>query len=133
MAPYEVMLSKYRELLGNTSVLLQRKGSEECNLGNVVADSFRFYPWNDIDISFINSGGLRSSLMPGNITLEDAYSVLPFNNSQFRVEIKGHELKSVLSERLKDGKKFLQVSGARLFYRKTYNSDEWILEEIEVE
>ena len=48
MEPYLEQLKIYKELVGNTSVDLTIKSQHESNLGNVVTDSFRVFPWNDI-------------------------------------------------------------------------------------
>ena len=48
MEPYLEQLKPYKELVGNTSVDLTIKSQHESNLGNVVTDSFRAFPWNDI-------------------------------------------------------------------------------------
>ena len=82
------------------------------------------------DISFINTGSLRSVLTHGNITLEDIYSVLPFNNSLNKVEFKGKDIKTILSDKLGIEKNILQVSGAKIHYRKDYHSGKWILDNV---
>ena len=48
MEPYLEQLKIYKELVGNTRVDLTIKSQHESNLGNVVTDSFRAFPWNDI-------------------------------------------------------------------------------------
>ena len=48
MEPYSEQLKPYKELVGNTSVDLTMRSQHESNLGNVVTDSFRAFPWNDI-------------------------------------------------------------------------------------
>ena len=85
---------------------------------------------NVTDISFINTGSLRSVLTHGNITLEDIYSVLPFNNSLNKVELKGKDIKTILSDKLGIEKNILQVSGAKIHYRKDYHSGKWILDNV---
>lgn len=48
MEPYLEQLKIYKELIGNASVDLTMRSQHESNLGNVVTDSFRAYPWDDI-------------------------------------------------------------------------------------
>ena len=73
---------------------------------------------------------MRSVLTHGNITLEDIYSVLPFNNSLNKVELKGKDIKTILSDKLGIEKNILQVSGAKIHYRKDYHSGKWILDNV---
>ena len=73
---------------------------------------------------------MRSVITHGNITLEDIYSVLPFNNSLNKVELKGKDIKTILSDKLGIEKNILQVSGAKIHYRKDYHSRKWILDNV---
>ena len=83
-----------------------------------------------IDISFINTGYLRSVLTCANITLEDIYSVLPFNNTLNKVALKGVDIKTILADKLGIERNILQVSGAKIHYRKDYHSGKWILDNV---
>ena len=113
MVPYEKQLAKYKEVIGFSQVFLDRNGHEECLVGDFVANAFKEFGWNDIDISFVNTGGLRSQLSIGNITIEDMYQILPFNNTLDKITIKGKNIKKVLQSKLKAGKSLLQISGAQ--------------------
>ncbi len=53
------------------------------------------YP--NADISLTNLGGIRDSLRPGDITLADVVSVLPFNNVLVDVTLTGDQLLQVLT------------------------------------
>ena len=81
MKPFLKELKPYKKVVGSTKVYLSRRAGQECNLGDVVTDAFRKYPWSNVDMSFVNGGGLRSVITKGNITLEDIIAVLPFNNT----------------------------------------------------
>lgn len=133
MKQFDDKLEPYRKVIGNTTfVFTRRDGAQETALGNLVTDSFRYYPWNDTDISFVNNGGLRSSITKGTITIEDVYAVLPFNDTLYKVDISGKAIKQVLSEKLSHGgKSILQISGAKLFYRKD-TEGLWHLDRVEV-
>ena len=113
MAPYEKQLAKYKEVIGFSKVFLDRNGKGECLVGDFVANAFKEFGWNDTDISFVNTGGLRNQLSIGNITIEDMYQILPFNNTLDRITIKGKNIKKVLQSKLKDRKSLLQISGAQ--------------------
>ena len=62
--------------------------------------------------------------------MEDIYSVLPFNNSLNKVELNGKDIKTILSDKLGIEKNILQVSGAKIHYRKDYHSGKWILDNV---
>ena len=82
------------------------------------------------DISFASTGSLRSVLSQGNITLGDIYSVLPFNNTLNKVELKGEDIKTILADKLGVERNILQVSGAKIHYQKQYQSGNWILDKV---
>ena len=113
MAPFEKQLAKYKEVIGYSEVFLDRNGKEECLVGDFVANAFKEFGWQNIDISFVNTGGLRNQLSIGNITLEDMYQILPFNNTLDKITIKGKDIKKVLQSKLKAGKSLLQISGGQ--------------------
>ena len=50
MEPFLKKLKHFKELIGNSSVDLTTKSQQESNLGDVVTDSFRAFPWNDIGL-----------------------------------------------------------------------------------
>ena len=47
-------------------------------------------------IAFVNDGGLRSNLEIGDITGEDVFSVLPFNNTVDLIQLTGRDIIEVL-------------------------------------
>ena len=55
------------------------------------------------DIGFQNSGALRASIPPGPVTLEDAYRVLPFENTIMRCVMSGAEVSELLRFALAQG------------------------------
>ncbi len=69
----------------------------------VVAESFlwqlnsRNY---DADIVILNAGGVRVAIDKGDITIETAYTVLPFSNTLYVLEMTGAEVKQVLEDAL---------------------------------
>ena len=114
-------------------LLLERRG-EETNLGNFIADSMVDYysqrthtnlSWNEVPIGIMNSGGIRGSFEHGDITMADLMTVLPFENSVDRFQLRGRHLKELLEsvaakiKPLDDKEKspgFLQVSGIRAVF-----------------
>ncbi len=95
--PYQEKLNKEMEvILAYTPTTLTRERNEpETSLGNFVADlalkraQTKFYDLTgkNIDFVLLNAGGLRSDLNKGNVTVGNAYEVMPFENSLIVVEI----------------------------------------------
>jgi 5'-nucleotidase/UDP-sugar diphosphatase len=69
----------------------------------IVAESF-FYQLQKVglkpDLVIENGGGIRTSLLKGNITIDHAYNLLPFNNTLYILNMKGSEIKQVLEDAL---------------------------------
>ncbi len=78
------------------------KGKPESLLGNWTSDACLDIAQEmtddfDIDISFFNTGGLRSSLAQGNITKRDIYKLMPFENELVVLELNKEEFMSLKS------------------------------------
>jgi 2',3'-cyclic-nucleotide 2'-phosphodiesterase (5'-nucleotidase family) len=72
------------------------------------------------DAAIINGGGLRTSIKKGAITVNDVYSVLPFNNYIVSIKMSGKQIRETLEHgvsavELKEGR-FPQVSGISFTY-----------------
>ncbi|KAG0308770.1 hypothetical protein BGZ98_006945, partial [Dissophora globulifera] len=89
----------------------------ECTMGNLVADAMLEHartpiaevvssdvdkdkeeenqrPWTDL--AFINSGGIRSGLPAGNVTIEIVMTVSPFGNGLVQTQMMGDEILAML-------------------------------------
>ncbi|KAF9113480.1 hypothetical protein BGX27_001492 [Mortierella sp. AM989] len=77
----------------------------ECTMGNLVADAMLEHsrtpiqaevsrPWTDL--AFINSGGIRSGLPAGNITIEMIMTTSPFGNGVVQTQMSGDEILAIL-------------------------------------
>uniref|UniRef100_A0A182P8Z7 Apyrase n=1 Tax=Anopheles epiroticus TaxID=199890 RepID=A0A182P8Z7_9DIPT len=121
--------------IGHTNVFLDssRCRFEECNIGNMIADSLVItYAttreqsndgyWTDAAIGFIQGGGIRASLNAGPITMKDLKTVLPFGNAMVVAEITGAQLRQMLEQSVHryDGVsgygEFLQMAGVNVEY-----------------
>ncbi|KAF9301183.1 hypothetical protein BGZ74_007023 [Mortierella antarctica] len=115
----------------------------ECTMGNLVADAMLLHartpilqkggqdpetetrPWTDF--AFINSGGIRSGLPQGNITIEEIMTTSPFGNGLVQTQMTGAEilamLKAVSAGRYKDTQKLvtsnIQISGLRYSFESS--------------
>ena len=92
------IMTEYTEVIGQNLRILKgdRNIYAESNIGNFIADAFLDSWQGDADMAFINSGGIRSVLVEGDITGEDIFNILPFNNTIDRVRMKGRDIKSTL-------------------------------------
>lgn len=53
---------------------------------------------NRADVCIQNAGGVRVSVYTGNITIDTAYTLLPFANTLYEIEMYGSEIKQVLED-----------------------------------
>ena len=67
----------------------------ETNLGDLCADAYRSQAGN-VDIAWINGGGIRTSLPAGDLTLNDILKVHPFGNSLTVIEVTGQQVLDAL-------------------------------------
>ncbi len=123
VAKYKDLLERLAEPVGATSVTLDALSysnrTKETNIGNFVADSYRWAV--DADVALVNGGSIRADLTynPGPLTKRDVLSILPFNNPIVKVQISGKTLRAVLEHGVarsgvgEDGEpgRFPQVSG----------------------
>lgn len=103
-APFLARLEPYRSrlsgLLGRVvgSVAAPRaereKGWLDSPWGNLAADAMCWAAGADCAIT--NMGGIRTELGPGDVTVEDVVSMLPFDNNVIVVELKGAVLLEAL-------------------------------------
>ena len=52
------------------------------------------------DIAIQNVGGVRTDIAKGDLTMGDAYKLLPFANTSVKMDMTGAEIKAVLEEAL---------------------------------
>ncbi len=92
-----VLDSEYAKIKDQISEVYVTSSSyaSKADIGNYMAKIMRYYA--SADVSMINTGGIRSTLNAGNLTIEDLYKVYPFDNSLCYVKVKGSELSSFIS------------------------------------
>lgn len=135
ISEYEAKLSvELDKPVGSTSVELDAKQissrSQETNLGDFIADSYRASV--GADVAIMNGGSIRSNTTygPGSLSKRDILSVLPFEDPVVKVEVKGAILRKALEHGVsKIGLEtevggFPQVSGLEFSYdtRKAPNT-----------
>lgn len=63
---------------------------QECQMGNLVADAMLARVADQgVQLAIANSGGLRASIDPGDVTMGEVLTVLPFQNTLSTFEISG--------------------------------------------
>jgi 5'-nucleotidase len=91
-------------VVGNTDVLLEgtrelvRTG--ETNLGNLITNAMLYETGAQIAIT--NGGGIRASIEPGEITVGDVITVLPFGNYIVTLDVTGADIIAALENGLTD-------------------------------
>ena len=100
VAPYRTQLDAVvGEVLGTAAVPLTKDGAES-TLGNFAADALLAVAATEepVDFAVTNSGGLRTNLPAGPITVGDLYEVMPFENSLVVLTLTGAEVDSLAQQ-----------------------------------
>lgn len=88
-----------------------RVSDGESNVGNWTADVMT--DLTGYDVAFINSGGMRSDLPAGPVTVRDLWELHPFGDQLVGFELSGGELERAISHQIKTMGDLLQVGGLR--------------------
>lgn len=67
------------------------------DIANIVAQAF-LYLSKDADVAIQNGGGVRTDIFAGDITIGDAYTLLPYANTLTDLIMTGEEIRTVLNE-----------------------------------
>ncbi|XP_030849943.1 5'-nucleotidase [Strongylocentrotus purpuratus] len=123
------------EVIGRTETRLNGDlatcGTQECNLGNVMADAMLFdhgMDWYGANIAMTTSGSISSSVEAGDITTGDLITIMPYGNTIDKVRLTGRDLLKVLEVPMVTFDPsipiygFLQVSGMVIEYDLTRES-----------
>ncbi|OIO90390.1 MAG: hypothetical protein AUK03_13055, partial [Anaerolineae bacterium CG2_30_64_16] len=112
--------------VGETNVSLVRDYNAESNIGDLVADSmlWKADSYDDgvlngsIDIAFTNPGGLRANIeipagatLPHPITWGDTFTVLPFGNTLYLMDLTGAQVQTLLDQAASLYKGIAQTAG----------------------
>ena len=111
---YENTIKPYREkvekemttVISYTPINLNRTdGDLESSLGNLMADLcyeranpvFNSRTGKNIDFAMFNYGGIRAGISKGDITIENAFNLMPFENSLVVVELTSEKIKELVN------------------------------------
>jgi 2',3'-cyclic-nucleotide 2'-phosphodiesterase (5'-nucleotidase family) len=115
LKPYEDEIEKkFAVVVGKTRTKLVRNAQGESNLGNLVSDAIRKAAGSQI--AFQNSGGIRTDIDQGGITLGQVFTALPFDNDIISMDLTGEQIRIVLERNVSSRHKILQVSGIKVAY-----------------
>ena len=110
--------------IGKLEVDWRASYSDESNLGQFEADAFRMK--TGADIGFVNGGGLRKSLLKGDILVGDIWEINPFGNEIQTITVSGKTLKQMMKNNIKIRlEKMSKGEGAELLHNSglTYSYD----------
>lgn len=110
----EKVKSEFARVVGSSEVDLLRQPMAESNVGNLIADAMR--EAGGADIGLQNGGGIRADLPAGDITLEQLYTLLPFDNVVVTMTLKGEHIREILETSGEQQTKILQISGLSVEY-----------------
>ena len=87
-------------------------GKWQTNIGNLLADVclqrgnlvFKSREKKDIDLCFLNHGGIRAILPKGNVTTRTAFEIMPFENNLVVLSLKGEQILEMTSYIIKEKK-----------------------------
>ncbi|KZE63829.1 bifunctional metallophosphatase/5'-nucleotidase [Fictibacillus phosphorivorans] len=102
------------EVVGKADKLLSgaEAYSGESELGNVIADSMT--EQTGTDFAFMNPGGIRDVINPGEVTWGELFNVQPFGNDLVTMTLTGAQIKELFESQWSTGReKMLQISGLK--------------------
>jgi len=123
---YGALLKELSRVVGRTRLPLEARSAvgrtQETNVGNLIADSFRVA--TVADVGLMNGGSIRADeiIPPGPLTKRNVLSILPFKNRVIKLELTGEMLRAALEHGVarsaedKEPGRFPQVSGVRFTF-----------------
>jgi len=105
--PYKTAVdSEMSKVLSYTPTdLIRTDGKLESSLGNLLADMcyqranpvFKSRTGNNIDFALFNYGGIRAGITKGNITTQNAFNLMPFENALVVVELSAEKIEEMVA------------------------------------
>ena len=109
--PYKLKVEKeMNKVLTHTPISLDRKdGKLESSLGNLLADLsyqkanpiFNKRTGKNIDFALFNYGGIRAGITKGEVTTENAFKLMPFENTLVVAELSADKIKELVNYLIK--------------------------------
>jgi 5'-nucleotidase / UDP-sugar diphosphatase len=98
---------EYSEVIGTWSVDANAEGSDR-RLGNFLCEAQR--EGAGADLGFMNNGGIRKRFLPGPLTKQDLFEVLPFRNILVSFKLTGKQVRDIVLQNIRERSGF-QMSG----------------------
>ena len=94
-----------KSLSFSPKILERTDGNLQSTLGNLVADLsyekanelFKNKTGKTVDFSMSNYGGIRAAIMKGNVTVSNAFELMPFDNTLVVVELNYDKIKALFN------------------------------------
>ena len=118
----EPLQAALQKIAGKTTVNLTRGDRKvESNLGNLIADAMMLKMRSlNPQIALINTGGIRTDIPAGDISLGQVQENMPFGNTITVADLTGVQVKAALENSVSQvesgGGRFSQVSGMRFIW-----------------
>lgn len=111
-APYKAELER---VIGKTTTILYRQGTWQSTADNLVTDALRARSGQQVAIA--QPGRYGATILPGPITVEDIYNLVPTESPVYHMQFRGHELRSMLESAIDNviAKDVLQQIGANMW------------------
>ena len=105
--PYKKKMTKEitKSLSFSPKILERTDGNLQSTLGNLVADLsyekanelFKNKTGKTVDFSMSNYGGIRAAIMKGDVTVSNAFELMPFDNTLVVVELNYDKIKALFN------------------------------------
>jgi len=92
-APYKAELER---VIGETSTLLYRQGTWQSTADNLVTDALRARTMRDIAVK--QPGRFGATIMPGPITVEDIYNIVPAESTIYHMKFNGQQIRTMFED-----------------------------------
>lgn len=96
-------------------------------MGNFVTD-LMLYGEKDVDFAFCNDGGIRCNFDAKKLTAYDMYTVFPFNNRLFKVQMTGTQVVKLLEQVVGNDSSNMQMAGLTAKYDLTRPEDNQVFD-----
>lgn len=94
-APYKEELER---VIGRTDTVLYRQGTWQSTADNLVSDAIRNR--TDRNIAITQPGRYGATILPGSITVEDVYNLVPLESPIYEMKFNGRDLRSMFEDAL---------------------------------
>jgi len=89
-APYKAELER---VIGNSQTLIYRQGTWQSTADNLISDALRARTAQDISVTQPSRYG--ATILPGPITVEDVYNLLPAETPIYQMKFSGRDLRNI--------------------------------------